>query len=69
MEWYLGQKSIHGFSAIPLSTACQNFCTANNNYSINCRVEQPVNDNNFKRITINVTNPGNATLSTTITNY
>lgn len=74
MDWYLGQRFINGSSSLTCNSPTPQFCTNNipTGYiitgNVNCSTYYG-NSTNYKTITVAVTGPGNASLSTIITVY
>lgn len=80
IEWYIGQRFMHGFNSSPLNcpapTAPQNFCSASGytvSVNINCANNYYNDPINYKTITVIVTGQGKnksrAELSTIIAKY
>lgn len=73
MEWYIGQRRIHGFSSIPCSASpsTPTICSLPSGYSFSNSITCTTlnSDSNYKIITVTVSGAGDATLTSLVADY
>lgn len=72
MEWFIGQRSLNGYSAITCpSTTVPAFCSAPSGYAVAVNITCTTinSDANYQTITVTVSGAGDAKLTTLVANY
>lgn len=72
MEWFIGQRHINGYASLVCpNTTTPAFCTVPSGFSVSTNVACTTisSDASYKTITVSVSGPGSAALTTLIGDY